>query len=67
MKDQTRNLNPHKEAIVAMALYNHRYAQRGSGSMDFYDSLSEGEKTVCRDIVKRLENARRETPEEMKK
>jgi len=67
MDDQTRNLNPHKEAIVAMALYSKRYGQRGSGSMDFYDSLSDGEKHVCRDIVDRLEKARRETKEERNK
>jgi hypothetical protein len=53
-----RNLHPHKAARVAMILYNKRYAykQRG-GSMDFWDSLTEGERQTCRDLVIEILNA----------
>lgn len=47
-----RNLNPHAEARLAMALWGHEYAhkQRG-GSMDFWDSRTASQKRLCVDIV----------------
>ncbi len=47
-----RNLNPHAEARLAMALWSHEYAfeQRG-GSMDFWDSRTPSQKRLCADIV----------------
>jgi hypothetical protein len=47
-----RNLNPHAEARLAMALWGHEYAheQRG-GSMDFWDGLSASRKRLCVDVV----------------
>ncbi len=51
MKDQTRNLNPHKSAKAAMWLFGQRYAAQGGGSMDFWDSLSESDKNLCRNLV----------------
>jgi hypothetical protein len=62
MKDQTRNLNPHKAAIVAMLLYSSSYAAQGGGSMDFWDGLPKQKKILCRDLVDRIEKA----PEEPK-
>ena len=59
-----RNLNPHAEARLAMALWSHEYAheQRG-GSMDFWDSLSPSRKALCvsllDDILKAMENTGR--------
>lgn len=52
MSDQSRNLNPHAEARLAMALWGDEYAfkQRG-GSMDFWDSRSPSQKRLCVDIV----------------
>jgi hypothetical protein len=56
MKDQRRNLNPHKEARAAMWLYRKRYAEQSTGSMDFYDSLSAHEKGNCKTLVDDIEN-----------
>lgn len=59
-----RNLHPHAEALLAMALWPHDYAhkQRG-GSMDFWDKLPEEKKRYCRDtvsaVLKALEDAGR--------
>jgi hypothetical protein len=57
MDDQTRNLNPHKPALIAMCFYGKQYAAQRGGSMDFWDRLPEGQKRLCRDLVKRLEGA----------
>jgi len=48
----TRNLNPHAEARLAMALWGEEYAfkQRG-GCMDFWDNLSERRQLLCIDVV----------------
>jgi hypothetical protein len=50
-----RNLNPHAEARLAMALWSHEYAfeQRG-GSMDFWDSRTPHQKQICVEIVDEL-------------
>ncbi len=50
-----RNLNPHAEAVLAMAIWSEDYAfkQRG-GSMDFWDSLPDWKKKHCRQLVERI-------------
>lgn len=58
MKDQTRNLNPTAEAVVAMYIYGHEYSQQGGGSMDFWDSLPESKKRVCRELLVKIDTAR---------
>lgn len=59
MADQTRNLNPHAAARVAMALYSRRYAyEQKGGSMDFWDSLTPGEKRCCARIAKEVRASR---------
>jgi hypothetical protein len=63
-RDQ-RNLNPHKPARLAMALYGDRYENQGGGSMDFWDSLTDGEKRTCREIVSGISTARDERPVEV--
>lgn len=60
MKDQTRNLNPHKPARAAMYLWGERYSKQRSGSMDFWDILTESERRLCRDLVADIEKARPE-------
>ena len=57
MRDQTRNLNPHKPARAAMWLFGKRYAAQGGGSMDFWGRLSESDKRMCRELVADIENA----------
>lgn len=52
-----RNLNPHKPARVAMLLWNKEYAAQPGGSMDFWDSLTEFDKRICREAVRDIENA----------
>lgn len=47
-----RNLNPHAEARLAMAMWPHEYAhEQNGGSMDFWDSLDERRKRYCVDVV----------------
>ena len=55
MKDQRRNLNPHKPARVAMYLYGEAYSRQKGGSMDFWDSLPESSKRLCRQLVAEIE------------
>lgn len=47
-----RNLNPHAEARLAMALWSHEYAhEQKGGCMDFWDSRTPQQKRLCVDIV----------------
>lgn len=46
-----RNLNPHAEARVAMALWSDRYSKQKLGCMDFYDGLTAAQKQTCAQIV----------------
>lgn len=47
-----RNLNPHAEARLAMALWGHEYAyEQKGGSMDFWDSRTASQKRLCVDLV----------------
>ena len=56
----TRNLNPHAEARVAMAIWSYEYAfKQSGGSMDFWDSLSPGQKRQCVDFVDKILASRR--------
>jgi hypothetical protein len=47
MEDQTRNLDPHRPAKCAMWLYSDRYSKLGIGSMNFWDRLTDSEKSIC--------------------
>lgn len=53
-----RNLNPHAAALAAMTLYSERYAAQSGGSMDFWSTLTDGEKQTCADIARRIREAR---------
>lgn len=57
MTSQGRNFNPHKEAVIAMWLFGKVCADRGEGSMDFYDSLSDSEKRLCKKTMEGIEEA----------
>lgn len=47
-----RNLAPHAEARLAMALWSHEYAhQQRGGSMDFWDSIGKSRQRICRDVL----------------
>jgi len=59
MKDQTRNLNPTAEAIVAMNIWSEEYSQQDGGSMDFYDTLSIARKKQCIQTVDNILRANR--------
>lgn len=56
-----RNLHPHGEARLAMALWDHEYAyeQRG-GIMDFWDSRTPSQKRLCVDVVNGILDAVKE-------
>lgn len=57
-KDQSRNLNGHAASHVTASLYNERYAAQGGGLMDFWDSLTRGEKRTCARIAEDIRKAR---------
>jgi len=52
--DQTRNLNPSPEAVVAMVIWGKEYSEQGGGSMDFWDQLDKPRKNRCRSVVKEI-------------
>ena len=52
-----RNLNPHKAAVIAMSMWGAEYSRQGGGSMDFWDSLSDSRKRICREVLERVEKA----------
>ena len=52
-----RNQNPHKAARLGMFKWSASYARQRGGSMDFWDSLTENEKTLCREVVREIENS----------
>ena len=62
MKNNDRNLNPHKPAVMAMCMFSSHYAAQSGGSMDFWASLTTGEQQTCRDLVTRLDQAPDEVP-----
>ena len=52
-----RNLSPHKPAVAAVYLWGADYAAQPGGSMDFWDSLTESKKCICRSLVARIDLA----------
>lgn len=57
MKSRKRNMNPTKEAVAAVRMYSKRYAVSRLSPMNFYDTLSENEKRLMRDMVREIEKA----------
>jgi len=57
LNDQTRNLNPTKPARVAVVIWGKEYAEKGLGSMDFYDQLSAADRERCELVVEQMETA----------
>lgn len=56
-----RNLIPHAEARLAMAMWSHEYAhEQNGGSMDFWDNLSGQRKRLCVSIVDEVLKAQAE-------
>lgn len=60
--DQTRNLNPHAQAVFAMWLFGERYSRSGLGSMDFWDRLPDRDKNMCRAAVAQIKKRPNEAP-----
>lgn len=50
-----RNLNPHREARLAMLVWHGEYAAQRGGSMDFYDRLTAFQKRQLRQWCNELE------------
>ena len=46
-----RNLEPHAEARLAMAMWGDEYAAQRGGSMDFWDRLSPARQAICRNVT----------------
>ena len=55
-----RNINGHAEARVARLLYNVEYAAQHGGLMDFWDTLTDGQKNTCRKCLDEILEARKE-------
>lgn len=55
-----RDLDPHKAARASMWLYGADYAASGLGSMGYWDSLSQYQQAMCRQMVAEIERARPE-------
>lgn len=57
-EERTReNLNPHRPAKAAMWLFGSRYANYTGGSIDFWESLSDTDRAICRRLVDDIINA----------
>ena len=61
MNKQTKNLKPHKEAVIAMCLFGKEYADSGLGSMDYYDGLSTNKQRLCKTILEEIAQAPTQT------
>jgi len=57
MDSQEHNLNPHKEAVIAMWLFGKEYSELGLGSMDYYNGLSARDKRMCKRMLDDIEEA----------
>ncbi|MDD5693562.1 MAG: hypothetical protein PHU86_03775 [Patescibacteria group bacterium] len=59
------NLNPHKEARLAMWIWSEQYAKTGLGSMQFYETyLSSRERRLCEQAIKDILKSRDMLPNE---
>lgn len=56
-KQMNEDLNPTKPAIVAMIIWGAEYAEKGMGSMAYFDQLPDSEKRRCEIVVDNLEGA----------
>lgn len=47
-----RNMNPHAEARLAMAIWGHEYAfEQSGGSMDFWDNIGPSRRRIVVDVL----------------
>lgn len=49
--DEARNLHPHAEARLAMAMWGVEYGRQNGGCMDFWDALHPSRQRVCVEVV----------------
>lgn len=61
MKDQSRNLNPHAEALLYSWIFGKEYARQGGGVMNFWDRATKSEKKHMQENIDRLLKTRRST------
>lgn len=59
MDNQTRNLNPHREAVLAMIVWSEEYSKQCYGCMDFWDRLDDNKKQLCQEWCTKLWKAQR--------
>jgi len=50
-------VTPHKAARAAMWLYSTRYGLTSGSRMEFWNSLSEQERNLCREMVKNIDES----------
>lgn len=58
--NERRNLSPHAEAKLAMIIWCDEYAAQNLGCMDWYDSLPERRKWLCRTALDEALGLKRE-------
>jgi len=52
----------HAEAVAARWLWGMEYARQSGGQMDFYDSLPESRKRLCREMVDAIKACEQREP-----
>lgn len=57
---ERRNFDAHGPALVAVVMMGKRYSEQHGGVMDFWDTLTDGEKYACRIHAEKIRNARLE-------
>jgi len=61
MKDESRNLNPHAEALLYSWVFGDEYSKQKGGVMDFWDKAKEWQKENIKSSLDRLLKAKRES------
>lgn len=59
MKDESRNLNPHAEALLYSWIFGEEYSKQSGGVMDFWDKATESQKKHIKENLDRLLSTRR--------
>lgn len=60
MDDQTRNLNPHAEALLYSWIFGEEYSKQHGGVMDFWDRASKWKKGNIKTSLDKLLKTTRE-------
>lgn len=59
--DDQRNINPHAEARLSIALWGHEYSRQPLGCMQWWDQLPDRRKSLVRHLLDVIAELPRET------